>query len=100
MIEHQNLEHPGEALRFKMKIVEFTRANLERQAKEAHQIELNMNKHNILNRHGEWGQNLSQKLVLEDKISDTGKRTGAGQVGPGLGEGKMDMMKKKVIPKL
>ena len=54
MIEHQNLEYPGEVPRFKMKIVEFTKFNLKTRAKEAHQIELFMNKYNILYRRGEW----------------------------------------------
>ena len=42
----------------------YPRSALLRQATEAHQIGLNSS-NNVLNRRGEWGQNIPPKLVLE-----------------------------------
>ena len=47
-----------------MNIVAYPKTALQRQATEAHHITLNEN-NNLLNRRGEWGQNLPPKLVVE-----------------------------------
>ena len=49
-----------------MEALEFPRGNLLRQAKEAHMISRN-NHRGVLNRRGEWGQNLPPKFTLEDQ---------------------------------
>ena len=75
MVEHRNLEHQNSAVRFEMILREFPRTTLQRQAGEAHHIELNMSKAKVINRRGEWGQNLPPKLVLEDNSKDGKRKT-------------------------
>ena len=79
LVEHRNLKHQNKAVRFEMILKEFPRTTLQRQAGEAHHIELNMPKAEIINRRGEWGQNLPPKLVLEDDNNKEGKRKTRGR---------------------
>ena len=74
LVEHRDKEHKDQEVRFEMMVVKFPRSALMRQATEAHMIELNQG-NNVLNRRGEWGQNLPPKLVLEDSNeTKSGKR--------------------------
>ena len=57
-------EHKGEEVKLTMNVVSYPKTALQRQATEAHHITLNEN-NNLLNRRGEWGQNLPPKLVVE-----------------------------------
>ena len=61
MVEHSEEDHPGEPRRFKMEPICFPRSNLLRQATEAMEIEKDRSK-NVINRRGEWGQNLPPKF--------------------------------------
>ena len=56
-----------------MRVVAFTKSNLQRQALEAHHINTNAS-NNVLNRRGEWGQNLPPKLVVEGEEEKTGNK--------------------------
>ena len=69
-------EHNGEVVEWNMDAVEYPRGNLQRQAKEAHIIQQNSHK-NLLNRKGEWGQNLPPRMTLEDQGGPAGGRDGA-----------------------
>ena len=74
LVEHRDTEHPGREIRFKMIVKEFPRTTMMRQCLEAHHIETLGKTCAILNRRGEWGQNLPPKLVLEgDNIPEIGK---------------------------
>ena len=75
LVEHHNLEHPDkEEPDFAMEIISYPKTNLQRQAEEAEQI-LRHESANLLNRRGEWGQNLPPKLSIEDQSQDDkGKR--------------------------
>ena len=60
MHEHEQNDHQGEKAEWTMKAQGFPKGNLKRQALEAHKISLNED-NNLLNRRGEWGQNLPPK---------------------------------------
>merc|ERR1711954_390134 len=64
---------PNAEVRFEMRVVAFTKFNLQRQALEAHHINMNAG-NNVLNRRGEWGQNLPPKLVVEGEEEKTGSK--------------------------
>ena len=58
LVEHHLSEHPeAEEPCFSMEVISFPTSNLQRQAEEAEQI-VRHEKANLLNRRGEWGQNL------------------------------------------
>ena len=65
--DHVRDMHEGEKVEFTMKLVTKTYKPLERQCVEAQEIR--ENKKGVLNRKGEWGQNLPPEFgLLEDKI--------------------------------
>ena len=65
MVEHFLLEHnSNQEPAFTMQAIGFRSTPLWRQAEEANEITKHSDKH-ILNRRGEWGQNLPPKLSLE-----------------------------------
>ena len=66
LVEHEEDRHEGQVVGWTMEALEFPRGNLLRQAKEAHMISKNSHR-GVLNRSGEWGQNLHPKLTLEDQ---------------------------------
>ena len=66
LVEHAEKEHEGAIPRFKMEIKAYPKSNLARQALEASQIQEN-GRQNLLNRKGEWGQNLPPNLCIEDE---------------------------------
>ena len=69
LIEHAQDEHPGDPREFKMEVIKYVSRNLLRQASEA--IEIGKHKEfNVINRRGEWGQNLPPKLTVEDDKED------------------------------
>ena len=71
LVEHLTDDHPeidpSEDARgyFDMKVKSYHARPLQRQCEEAHQI-ISFKGHKILNRKGEWGQNLPPKLVEDD----------------------------------
>ena len=67
LVEHNNLEHQGEEPRFSMEIIARCKSSLQRQVEEGDQI-LRHEKYNLLNRRGEWGQNLPPKLGVEEQV--------------------------------
>ena len=67
LVNHQIEDHEGQECEFQMKVKEFAKTNIMRQALEAHHIELHEGKGtNLLNRRGEWGSNLSPQMVVEN----------------------------------
>ena len=77
MVEHEDEEHGGNMVSWVMMPKGFPRGNLLRQALEAHMITTNGEK-NLLNRRGEWGQNLPPKLTLNTEVTAMSrKRVGA-----------------------
>ena len=75
LVEHSLKAHGDRIPSFRMKVVSYHKTNLMRQATEATRIQM-MEGGNLLNRRGEWGQNLPPKLVIEDP---TGGNTNAPQ---------------------
>ena len=64
LIEHEQEAHSGQEAEWSMKAIGLEKRNLHRQAKEGHLIANATG--NILNRRGEWGQNLPQKIAIDD----------------------------------
>ena len=65
LVEHGQDDHPDDHREFKMEVIKYVSRNLIRQASEA--IEIGKHKDfNVINRRGEWGQNLPPKLTVED----------------------------------
>ena len=58
LVEHNEEAHKGEPSMFKMEVVAYPRSNLQRQALEASMIQSKSAGAKLLNRRGEWGQNL------------------------------------------
>ena len=52
----------------------YPKGNLKRQAMEGHIIMCSSTKNNVLNRRGEWGQNLPPKLDIDDQSGATKTR--------------------------
>ena len=76
--EHQTLEHGSQIPEFKMEALSFISSALVRQTTEARKI-LENGHQNLMNRKGEWGQNLPPKLAMEDQDGNSesgGKRRG------------------------
>ena len=69
LVEHSLEAHADRVASFQMEVVSFHKTNLMRQATEAIRIQM-MEGGNILNRRGEWGQNLPPKLVVDDQTGD------------------------------
>ena len=65
MVEHADEKHPGE-LDFSIESMCFPKSSLLKQATEAMEIESHRIKYMVINRKGEWGQNLPPQLTLED----------------------------------
>ena len=65
MIEHQNAEHPEEAPDFTAKILKCVQKPLERQCREGYLIGNPPDDITLMNRKGEWGQNLPPKFTYE-----------------------------------
>ena len=65
MVEHAVEKHQGE-LEFTIESLCFPKTSLQVQATEAMEIENHRAKFMVLNRRGEWGQNLPPRLTLED----------------------------------
>ena len=65
LVEHSMEAHSDQAQRFKMEVLKFVQSNLVRQSTEATKIQ-EWTGGKLLNRKGEWGQNLPPQLVLED----------------------------------
>ena len=65
--------HRGEEPEYTMKLVEYSVLPLQRQAKEGHLIG-NFKGGILMNRKGEWGQNLPPKLVVDGEEEDTGRK--------------------------
>ena len=72
LVEHHLEEHPQQEPEFSMKVLKFIPKPLERQCQEAVLIDEYQGM-KIMNRRGEWGQNLPPKLTLEDNQAQ-GKR--------------------------
>ena len=65
LVEHQLEQHPNVPHNFTMEIESFHSTPLSRQTQEASLIE-EFSGDQILNRRGEWGQNLPPKLAIDD----------------------------------
>ena len=63
-VEHLLEKHREGLCAFSMKITSFQRSNIMRQATEASEIQ-KYPESQLMNRKGEWGQNLSPKLTIE-----------------------------------
>ena len=86
LAEHHQEDHGGETPMFQMKVVSYHSRPLSRQIEEAHLID-NFRGHKIMNRKGEWGQNLPPKLTIEGtETSKQTKRKRARHLNPGEGE--------------
>ena len=64
LVEHCEDTHKGTDPNFRMEVLSYEKSNLLRQTREAAKIQM-MEGLNLLNRRGEWGQNLPPKLQLE-----------------------------------
>ena len=65
MVEHMGEHHPGEEARFQMRVVSIHKSPLVRQSEEGRMID--SYKGDLqLNRKGEWGNNLSPNLMVEE----------------------------------
>ena len=73
LVEHCNNDHNGRQVEFEMTITGYQIRPLDRQTEEASKIE-EFRGDKILNRRGEWGQNLPPKLSLEDEDKTNPKR--------------------------
>ena len=67
LTEHMDEDHIGAIPRFEMKVTGYQLRPIERQCEEASRIET-FKGHKLLNRRGEWGQNLPPKLTLEGNL--------------------------------
>ena len=78
LVEHNKEAHKGEPSMFKMEVVAYPRSNLQRQALEASMIQSKSAGTKLLNRRGEWGQNLPPQLTFEGlrQKQNQGGRTG------------------------
>ena len=65
--EHAGECHPDEERDFSMEIISFINSPLIRQISEAVHIQDLGQKAHILNRKGEWGQNLPPKILIEGR---------------------------------
>ena len=73
MVEHGEKEHQGMPHHFEMQILEMHPSPLQRQSKEGFVIG-NASPGTILNRKGEWGENLPPKLCVEGEEETEGKK--------------------------
>ena len=78
MHEHEKSDHQGQRVEWSMKSQGFPKGNLKRQALEAHKIFLNEG-NNLLNRRGEWGQNLPPRLEVDDQRQTIPQARGPGR---------------------
>ena len=83
LVEHNQKEHPNDPSTFSMEIVSYITRNMTRQATESVKIQLMSSTCDLLNRRGEWGQNLPPKLTID------------GEDGDYEGKGQKDSRKKK-----
>ena len=74
MIEHALEDHPNKPRDFKMEVLSFPKTTLMRQATEAWEIRKHGRNSKVINRRGEWGQNLPPRLTVEDSDSQSTKR--------------------------
>ena len=65
MVEHHTDAHPDAPREFQMESLGFPKSSLMRQASEAHEIGKASKTSELMNRRGEWGQNLPPRLTLE-----------------------------------
>ena len=72
-VEHTQEMHPGQETSFSMEVISFPKTTLQRQAMEGHYIGLNEGQ-NLLNRRGEWGQNLPPKMIVQGQEQVQKKR--------------------------
>ena len=84
LVEHYANEHQGEEADFTMKILQTPTTNLLRQTGEFHQMQKYSELGVLLNRRGEWGQNLPPRLVV-DESEIRGAKRGRGQEPNGAG---------------
>merc|ERR1711954_83580 len=66
LVQHWQEGHGGQEWAYQMKILSSHRTPLSRQIEEGHRIS-SFKGEEILNRKGEWGENLPPKLVVEEK---------------------------------
>ena len=71
LVEHNLEVHPDSHSRFRMEIIAVTKTNLLRQAMESVKIQVYSEKYHVLNRRGEWNQNLPPKLTLDGQEDTT-----------------------------
>ena len=79
---HQDTHGADEDPNFEMKAVSYTPSPLVRQCMEARMI--HDSQKNLMNRRGEWGQNLPPRLTIEDDtgmVPEEGKRVAVHQEG-------------------
>ena len=85
LVEHQMNNHPRSDTKFGMKIEGFYRGPLQCQTREG-QLISEYCKGPLMNRRGEWGQNLPPKLSLEDEDKPNPKRKKPREEKPGKRE--------------
>ena len=73
LVEHHTDDHSGQDPWFEMKVKSVHDKPLHRQCEEAHLIE-NFSGQKIMNRKGEWGQNLPPRLTIEGEVQGQTKR--------------------------
>ena len=74
LVEHFTEDHSGQTPDFEMKIIGTPTSNILRQTGEYQHMLKYSELGNLLNRRGEWGQNLPPKLVMEEEEKG-GKRS-------------------------
>ena len=79
-VEHRDEYHQGQEVEFQMAVLSYPKTTLQRQATEAFQMDLHREVKNclVINRRGEWGQNLPPKMVMDENghVSKQSKRRG------------------------
>ena len=75
LVEHFLEEHQGQTPEFSMRIIGTPTSNLLRQSGEYQEMLKYSAMGTLLNRRGEWGQNLPPKLTLEDEETGGPKRS-------------------------
>ena len=64
-------KHPGDHSNFSMEVMTFISMNMQRQTTESVKIQIMSMACELLNRRGEWGQNLPPKLSIEGSEEQT-----------------------------
>ena len=96
LAEHMELEHPEETHNFSLKVVSVRKSPLVRQCKEGLLIG-SFKGDLVLNRKGEWGNNLPPAMTMEDSRP---KRKAEGHRGRPIKRLKPDLSERRILSTL